>query len=155
MFGITPENIETAAARELREIERRAAAYRGGLAPPTLTNRTVILVDDGLATGATMLAAVRATRQENPSRIIVAVPVGPLESCSLLSGEADEVICLSMPAPFFAVGQWYDDFEQTSDEEVVQHLRDARQRQEALTTRAMPLPGDNDSSGMPSGGAPP
>jgi len=148
MFGLTTDVIEAAAARESREIARREVAYREGSAPPELKDRTVILVDDGLATGATMLAAARATRIEHPAHIVIAVPVGPPDTCSLLSAEADEIICLTTPHPFFAVGQWYEDFAQTTDEEVIQLLHEARQRRNDAATRAAAQPGNKNASGI-------
>ena len=118
-LGIRPDQIEAAAAREQSELERREAAYRHGRSPlPSLANCTVILVDDGLATGSTMRAAVEAVRQQQPARVIVAVPVGAGETCRMLQGLADDVICAHTPTPFSAVGQWYRDFSQTTDEEV-------------------------------------
>ena len=110
--------IENAVARELREVERRETAYRGERVRPAVEGKCVIVVDDGLATGATMRAAVAALRVQKPSRIVVAVPVAPTETVTLLAREADEVVCLATPEPFWAIGQWYDDFPQVSDEEV-------------------------------------
>lgn len=110
--------IENAVARELREVERRETAYRGERVRPAVEGKCVIVVDDGLATGATMRAAVAALRLQKPSRIVVAVPVAPVETVTLLEREADEVVCLETPEPFWAIGQWYDDFPQVSDEEV-------------------------------------
>ena len=104
--------------QETAELERREKLYRGDRPPPNLGGHTVILVDDGLATGATMRAAVAALRRRNIARIVVAVPVGAAETCRELKAEADEVICLSVPEHFYAVGQFYEDFSQTSDEEV-------------------------------------
>ncbi|RJG08004.1 phosphoribosyltransferase [Noviherbaspirillum cavernae] len=132
MYGITADVIDAAAARELREIERRERVYRPDAAPPELRGRVVILVDDGVATGATMLAAVQAARSDAPAHLVVAIPVGAAETCDMLRREADELVCLSTPHPFFAVGQWYADFTQTSDEEVVKLLREARQHEREL-----------------------
>jgi erythromycin esterase-like protein/predicted phosphoribosyltransferase len=125
-LGIPREWIEAIDAKEMRELERRERAYRGDRPPPDLTGRTVILVDDGLATGSTMLAAVQAVRQDEPERVVVAVPVAPAEVCAALREEADEVICLLTPPDFRAVGVWYADFTQTTDEEVRQLLERAR-----------------------------
>lgn len=105
-------------AREQRELDRRERAYRGERPPRSLAHATVILVDDGLATGATMRAAVRAVRQRGPAKVVVAAPVGAAESCGDLAAEADEVVCAATPEPFHAVGLWYDAFTQTSDDEV-------------------------------------
>jgi putative phosphoribosyl transferase len=117
-LNIPGDLIDAVAEREQAELERREAAYRQGRPMPSLRNRTVILVDDGLATGSTMKAAVEAAKHEQPTRVIVAVPVGAPETCRELANRADEVICARMPTPFSAVGQWYRDFTQTTDEEV-------------------------------------
>jgi putative phosphoribosyl transferase len=117
-LGIPMNVINAVAAREQQELERREQAYRGDRGPIALTNKTVILVDDGLATGATMRAAVRAARQQQPARVIVAVPVGAVSTCADLVAEADDVVCVRMPDPFVAVGLWYRDFTPTSDHEV-------------------------------------
>ena len=110
--------IENAVARELREVERRETAYRGERLRPAVEGKCVIVVDDGLATGATMRVALAALRVQKPSRIVVAVPVAPVETVTLLEREADEVVCLETPEPFWAIGQWYADFPQVSDDEV-------------------------------------
>lgn len=125
-LGIPLEYIDAVAAREQVELERRDAAYRQGRALTRLTNKTVILVDDGLATGSTMKAAVQAVRQEKPARVIVAVPVGAPETCKELHSMADQVVCAQMPRSFSAVGEWYRDFSQTTDEEVVELLSSSR-----------------------------
>lgn len=122
-LGLSPQEIEAAAAREFAELDRRVARFRSGGAPKSLRDRTVILVDDGLATGATMEAAVAAVRQQSPERIIVSAPVGASDTCRRFRALADEVVCLNCPEPFYAVGQWYEVFDQTSDEEVVALLR--------------------------------
>jgi putative phosphoribosyl transferase len=129
--GVTDQQIDRVAAIEQRELERRQRAYRGEAPPLDLARRTVILVDDGLATGATMRAAVAAARQSGASRVVVAVPVAPAETCQKLAQEADEVICLMTPQPFWSIGQWYDDFSQVSDQEV----RDLLQRSAAAAER--------------------
>jgi putative phosphoribosyl transferase len=103
---------------EERELRRREALYRGGRPPPEVRGWTVILVDDGLATGSTMLAAVKALRRQAPARIVVAAPVASRDTCQALEREADEVVCAATPEPFHAVGMWYDSFTQTTDEEV-------------------------------------
>jgi len=117
-LGIPGNVIEAVAAREQRELERREREYRGDRMPLPLANRTVILVDDGLATGSTMRAAVMAVRQQHPARVIVAVPVGAASTCADLATEADDVVCVRMPDPFVAVGLWYRDFTPTTDHEV-------------------------------------
>lgn len=119
-----PESVIEETAREERaELERRERAYREGRAPADLKGRMVLLVDDGLATGSTMKAAVQAVRAHAPAHIIVAVPVGAPESCDELAGIADEVVCAREPERFAAVGQWYVDFSQTTDAEVRELLR--------------------------------
>ncbi len=110
--------IEAVAAREQRELERRERAYRGDLPPLDVRGRTVILVDDGLATGATMRAAVQAARKLGATRVVVAVPIGARETCEEFRAEADETVCAYTPEPFHAVGQWYADFSETTDDEV-------------------------------------
>lgn len=128
MYRVPPQEIERVATAELQELQRRTEAYRGARPFPDVTGRTVILVDDGLATGASMRVAVQALRREQPGRIVVAVPVGAAETCKALREEADDVVCAITPEPFYAVGLWYQDFEQTSDGEVSallqQSLRD-------------------------------
>jgi predicted phosphoribosyltransferase len=115
---ILQDVIEHVAAEERRELERRERAYRGDRPPPDVRGHTVILVDDGLATGSTMRTAVAALRQQGPARIVVAVPIGAPETCAEFQREADDVVCAVTPQPFYAVGLWYGDFSQTSDEEV-------------------------------------
>jgi len=117
-LGITPDEIAGAAAREAGELRRREEAYRDGRPAPDLRGKTVILVDDGLATGSTMRAAVAAVRKLGPARGVVAVPVGAAETCQEFRGVADDVVCVDTPEPFFAVGNWYEDFAQTTDDEV-------------------------------------
>jgi putative phosphoribosyl transferase len=117
-YGIPPAAIDAVARRELAELERREREYRGGRPLPDLRNRTVILVDDGLATGSTMRAAVQAVRAFGPSRVVVAVPVGASETCQEFADLADETVCAFTPEPFKAVGLWYRDFSQTTDAEV-------------------------------------
>lgn len=110
--------IEAAAAAALRELERRERAYRGDRPPPDVHGRTVVLVDDGLATGATMLAAIQALRQQEAKRTVVAVPVAAPDTCAALRPAVDDIICAVTPQPFRAVGFWYEDFSQTTDDEV-------------------------------------
>jgi len=117
-LGLSEEDLRAAIERESAELDRRERAYRGDRAPVAVAGRTVILVDDGVATGASMLAAIRAVRAGGPARIVVAVPVGPPTACRQLAAEADDVVCVSMPAGFDAVGQVFADFHQVSDDEV-------------------------------------
>src|ERR1700726_1255747 len=117
-LGIPAHMIDAVAARERQELARRERLYRGGRPPPDVRGRTAILVDDGLATGATMHAAIEALRQQKPARIVVAVPTASPEACEEMKAKADDVICAITPEPFHAVGRWYQDFSQTTDEEV-------------------------------------
>jgi predicted phosphoribosyltransferase len=110
--------VEEVTEREMREVERRERRYRGDRPALEVARRTVILVDDGMATGSTMLAAVRAVRERGPKRVVVAVPIASSEACEAMRKEADEVICALTPRPFIAVGMWYTRFDQTTDEEV-------------------------------------
>lgn len=123
------EAIEAVTARETAELERREHEYRDGRPAPELRDRVVILIDDGLATGATMRAAVKALRQSAATKIVVAVPVGPPDTCREIEQQADETICLSTPEFFQAVGQYYEDFSQTSDDDVRELLSSAVQEQ--------------------------
>jgi putative phosphoribosyl transferase len=118
MFNVPIDVIERVTEIERRELERREREYRDGRPPPNVEDHTVILIDDGLATGSTMRAAVAALRKEGAKKIVVAVPVAPPETCEALRGEADEVVCAITPEPFRAVGLWYANFSQTTDEEV-------------------------------------
>lgn len=122
---VPEEDIEAVAEVEKRELERQERLYRGDRPPPDVHGKTVILVDDGLATGSSMRAAVTALRQNNLARIVVAVPVGASETCSEMQNEADEVVCARTPEPFYAVALWYGDFSQTSDDEVYYLLEQA------------------------------
>jgi predicted phosphoribosyltransferase len=117
-LGISEAVVQQVIARETEELARRDRAYRGDRAPPQVGGRVAILVDDGLATGATMLAAVAALRRLRPARVVVAAPVGSRSACRALEAVADEVVCIHTPEPFHAVGAWYDVFSQTTDEEV-------------------------------------
>ena len=117
-LGIPDYVIDAVAKWETDELKRREQLYRGHRPPPNVRGKTVILVDDGLATGSTMLAAVRALREQGPARIVVAVPVASPDTCELLKTHVDEVVCAATPEPFYAVGFWYRDFAQTTDEEV-------------------------------------
>jgi putative phosphoribosyl transferase len=139
-FGITKEEIFEAARAENHELGRRDRTYRGDRAPAEVTGRTVILVDDGLATGSTLRVAIRALRQLEPAWIAAAVPVAPPDTCSEMSDEADDMVCAITPEPFHSVGLWYEDFTQTSDEEVHDLLQAARReheyRQQGLSASA-------------------
>ena len=117
-FGVTEAEIAAVSAAEALEVERRERQYRRDRPRPTIEGRTVILVDDGLATGATMHAAVLALREERPARLIVAVPVAAADTCDAFREIVDDIVCAETPAPFYAVGLWYEDFSQTTDEEV-------------------------------------
>ncbi|HJQ25551.1 MAG TPA: phosphoribosyltransferase [Blastocatellia bacterium] len=123
---IADQVIDAVAAREQQELERRALAYRGDAPAHEVGGRTVILIDDGLATGSTMRAAVEAIRQQQPARLVVAVPVAAASTCAALGAEVDEIVCARTPEPFQAVGLWYEDFAQTTDEEVRDLLERAR-----------------------------
>jgi len=132
-----PEHvIDSATQGEQRELDRREQVYRGNRQPPQVHGWTVIFVDDGLATGSTMRAAVTALRQQKPAHIVVAVPVAAASTCQEFQDEVDQIICATTPEPFYGVGQWYEDFSQTSDEEVRDLLDRAAQeyqRYRALT----------------------
>ncbi len=117
-LGISPRVIDSVAARELRELARRDQLYRGRRRAPRVASRPVILVDDGLATGSTMRAAIQALGQKKPSRIVVAVPVAAAPTCEELAGLVDEMVCYATPEPFYSVGFWYDDFSQTTDDQI-------------------------------------
>jgi putative phosphoribosyl transferase len=117
-FAVTEAEIAAVSAAEALELERRERQYRRDRPRPTIEGRTVILVDDGLATGATMHAAVVALREKRPARLIVAVPVAAADTCDAFREIVDEIVCAETPAPFYAVGLWYENFSQTTDEEV-------------------------------------
>jgi putative phosphoribosyl transferase len=123
---VSYDDIERVTSIEQAELERRERRYRGDRLFPDVSDKTVILVDDGLATGSTMRAGVSALRRENPARIIVAVPVAAPETCNAFRDIADEIVCAETPEPFMAVGLWYDDFNQTTDDEVHDLLEQAR-----------------------------
>jgi putative phosphoribosyl transferase len=117
--------IEEVAAREKRELKRRQQSYRGNRPLPRMKDRLVILVDDGIATGATMQAAIKALKVQKPTKIVVAVPVAPADTVAKLKKLVDEVVCSHTPEPFMAIGNWYDDFSQLSDEDVRKVLEEA------------------------------
>jgi putative phosphoribosyl transferase len=124
--------VEAITAQAQQELERREAAYRGDQPPLSVAGKTIILVDDGIATGASLLAGIRALRQLRPAKIVVAVPVAPAPVCKRLAYEVDEMVCVATPEPFSTVGQFYDDFPQVEDEEVVELLA-RHQRAESAT----------------------
>ena len=119
LLNIDEASIDAAITRERTELERRNKLYRRGMPAPDIQGKTIILVDDGLATGATMRAAIVSLRDAGAARIIVAVPVGTTSACRKIRQEADDLVCLYTPEPFFGVGQWYDNFMQTADEEML------------------------------------
>jgi predicted phosphoribosyltransferase len=125
MLRIPMQAVDRVAAEELLELQRRERQYRGDRSPPDVAGHVVIIVDDGLATGSTMRAGATALRKLNPARIVVAVPVAARDTCEEFSHEVDDVVCAMTPESFQAVGLWYEDFDQTSDEEVSQLLRRA------------------------------
>lgn len=128
MLRLPAEVIERVAQHETKELARRERMYRGDRPAPEVRDRTVILIDDGLATGASMRAAVAGLRAQNPKRIVVAVPTAAPETCDEFQSEVDEVVCAITPEPFLGVGRWYDDFSQTTDEGVRLFLEDARRQ---------------------------
>lgn len=124
--------IDSIAATELKELKRREVAYRGNRPEPEVKGKTVILIDDGLATGSTIRAAAQALRQQQPARIVVAVPVSAPETCDEYRIGVDEIICAATPEPFWGVGLWYHDFSQTTDEEVRDLLERARKSEKEM-----------------------
>jgi predicted phosphoribosyltransferase len=135
-LGIPNEVIDAVAAREQRELERREGAYRDGRPPPDVKDRVVILIDDGLATGSTMRAAAAALRLQKPRRLVVAVPVSSPETCNEFRSEVDEIVCAFTPKHFQGVGLWYEDFSQTSDEEVRELLKRATEQRHKVASSA-------------------
>jgi putative phosphoribosyl transferase len=129
-LGISDEVIDRVAQYEQQELERRARAYRGDRPSPAVKDQVVILVDDGLATGSTMRAAATALRKQGPARIVIAVPVSSTQACDDFRDEVDEIVCATTPEPFGGVGLWYQDFSQTTDEEVRRLLRRAPEQQQ-------------------------
>ncbi len=123
---ITPDDIARVEERERAELERRALAYRGGAAMVPLTGAIAVIVDDGIATGATARAAVAVARAHGAARVVIATPVAPIDTVRELSAVADDVVVVATPSPFFAIGQWYVDFRQTTDAEVAQALSRTR-----------------------------
>jgi len=125
---VKPEYIEAQLGRLRADVEERYARYRGNVPKAQVRGKTVILVDDGVATGSTMLAAIHVLRKQKPARIVVAVPVGPPDSIAMLKAEADEVVCLMQPEMFFAIGAFYEEFAQVEDKEAIAILRDCRKK---------------------------
>ena len=147
-LGVPQAYLEAETERQKREIERRLAAYRGNLEEPEVAGKVVVLVDDGVATGATVKAALRALRQRQPARLILAVPVGPAEIVRQLADEVDQLVCLYAPEVFWAVGAFYADFDQTEDDQVVRLLEEraaqlARPRSGGAPRDAMETPGSH------------
>lgn len=136
VLGLTGLDIERVTAKEKLELERREIAYRAGRPPLDVSGLIVILVDDGIATGSSMRAAIRALRQRNPAVLVVATPVAPHSTCDRLGSEVDELVCLEMPEPFYGVGQFYDDFSEVSDEEVTDLLDRAWSRAETKSEQS-------------------
>jgi len=133
---VDQEVIEVVTRREQEELTRREQLYRGDRPARDVRGQAVILVDDGLATGSTMRAAAMALRQMEPAQIVVAVPVAPAETCAEFRKEVDDIVCLVTPEPFMAVGLWYADFSQTTDEEVRELLQDAERARQAIAARS-------------------
>jgi predicted phosphoribosyltransferase len=125
-LGVTPRQVEAIIGRERWELERRDRLFRAGRPFPPLAGMQVIVVDDGLATGSTMRAAVMAVRESSPGAVIVAAPVASYEACAMLRDVADRVVCAATPSPFYGVGVWYEDFSQTEDREVLALIEQAR-----------------------------
>lgn len=139
-LGLTDEDVERVAARELAELQRRERVFRGDRPFPDLEGKTVIIVDDGIATGATMRAAIRAVRAHRPARVSVAVPVGAPQALEALQDEADELICLLSPEVLMGIGAWYQDFSQLSDAEVMAYLRRSRTGTHAMSADGQAQP---------------
>ncbi len=125
MLSIPEEVINIVVKRELRELQRREELYRGNRPTPEVSERTILLIDDGLATGASMRAAIAGLRAQDPARIVVAVPAAAPEACEAFRTEVDEIVCAITPEPFYGVGRWYEDFSQVTDEEVRMLLEEA------------------------------
>ncbi|HEX6035258.1 MAG TPA: phosphoribosyltransferase [Anaerolineales bacterium] len=128
MLSVPDEVIDFVARRELQELQRREKLYRGDRPSPDVHNRTIILIDDGLATGASMRAAIAGLRAQHPARIIVAVPTAAPDVCAMFRSEVDEIVCAITPEPFYGVGRWYENFSQTTDEEVRILLEEANRQ---------------------------
>ncbi len=128
MLNIPEEVIRFVSRKELEELKRREQSYRGDRPRPDVRDRTVILIDDGLATGASMRAAVKGLRAQHPARIVIAVPAAAAEICEAFRHEVDEIVCAMTPEPFQGVGRWYEDFSQTTDDEVQALLEESKQQ---------------------------
>jgi putative phosphoribosyl transferase len=128
MLSVPEEVINFVAKRELQELQRRERLYRGNRSFPEIRDRTIILIDDGLATGASMRAALAGLRVQHPARIIIAVPAAAAETCDAFRSEVDEVVCVKTPEPFYGVSRWYEDFSQITDEEVRTLLEEANRQ---------------------------
>lgn len=128
LLGISQQEIDRIVAAERRELERRERLYRGGRPFPELAGKTVLLVDDGLATGSTMRVAIEAIQSRGPAKVIAAVPVASREACAIVASAADECVCAMTPEPFYGVGEWYTDFSQTTDADVLELLGRAHAR---------------------------
>ena len=140
-FRVSPKQIEAVAAQERKELERRDRTYRGQRPPPLVQQCSIILVDDGLATGSTMRAAVEALQQQHPYTITVAVPVAPANICHQLQAMVEQCVCLLTPDPLYAIGNWYEDFSQTTDAEVCELLAAQELWMHAAVAAAPPLTG--------------
>jgi putative phosphoribosyl transferase len=147
LLGVTREQVDAITAREIAEFARRDRLYRGARPPPQLNARTVILVDDGIATGATMQAAVQLARKQGAGRIVVAVPVAPPDTAEAMADQVDELVCLEQPMFFRAVSQWYREFDQTSDEEVQDLLATAWRDQDRRPAGNMTQPTERTQHG--------
>jgi predicted phosphoribosyltransferase len=137
LLGIDEANLQDTIRAELAEIRRREHRYRGGRPPAGVRGRTVILVDDGIATGSTARAALRSLRRRGAQKLVLAAPVAPTDTVTALAPEADEIVCLLQPANFRAVGQFYEDFSPVSDEEVVEFLQRGRTPTEGVSRRSI------------------
>jgi len=138
-IGISKANVERVTRNVRKELERREKLYRAGRQPLVVQGKTVILVDDGIATGSSVRAAIEALRQMKPARLVVAVPVAPLHACNRLQSEVDDLICPDKPESFYAIGQFYDDFSQVSDEEVTELIQRAAHMAESPALPSAPL----------------
>ena len=135
MLGVPQSYIEEEVERQKIEIRRRLKSYRGSASNPQVNGREVVLVDDGVATGSTLKAALRSLRKQGAKPLVVAVPVGPVDTVEALKQEADRVVCLFTPEPFYAIGEFYDDFEQTTDEEVTELLNRSNKKEKVVVSK--------------------